>query len=214
MIVYGTRGKVIQGQQINNMACKACGNQSHSTFGVLRYFHIFWIPVFPTMQAPGTECLKCKQTLMGKDLPDQIRQNIKSAVFTRKSVLPAFAGLILFAIAVAFAGYAGHEESKKEAAYLEQPAVNDFYIVNLPKLFTKSDPAHPYGILKVNAISGSRLEVIVGNYAYNRAEGARKAITKRETAQGGYFAPEPFSLDAGDLKKFKADGSLYAIKRY
>lgn len=214
MIVYGTRGKVIQGQQINNMACKACGNQSHTTFGVLRYFHIFWIPVFPTMRAPGTECLKCKQTLMGKDLPEQVRQDIKSAVFTKKTLLPAFAGLILFALAAAFAGYAGHEESKKEAAYLEQPAVNDYYIVNLPKLFPKADGAHPYGILKVKAISGSRLEVIVANYAYNRASGARQAITKHETDRADYFSTDPLSFDAGDLKKFKADGALYAIKRY
>lgn len=166
------------------------------------------------MQAPGTECLSCKQTLMGKDLPVQIRQDIKSAVFTKKTLLPAFAGLILIAIVIAFAGYTGYEESKKEAAYLEQPAVNDYYIVNLPKIFPKADGAHPYGILKVKNISGNRLEVVVANYAYNRADGARQSISKHETDQAGYFAPEPFSLDAGDLKKFKADGALHAIKRY
>jgi hypothetical protein len=213
MIIYGTRGKVIPGAQINNMACKSCGNQSHSTFGVLRHFHIFWIPLFPTMQSPGTECLKCKQTLMGKELPDQVRQDIKEAVFTKGKVLPAFSGLVLLAIVFAFAGYAGHETSKKEAAYLEQPAVNDFYIVNLPKLFTKSDPAHPYGILKVKAVAGGKLEVVVGNYAYNRSDGARKAISKRETVQAGYFATESFSIDAGDLKKLKADGALHSVKR-
>lgn len=53
MIIYGTRGKVIQGTRINNMACKSCGNQSHNTFGVLRYFHIFWIPGLPDHAGAG-----------------------------------------------------------------------------------------------------------------------------------------------------------------
>lgn len=214
MIIFGTRGKVIHGAQINNMACKSCGNQSHATFGVLRYFHIFWIPVFPTMQAPGTECLKCKQTLLGKDLPDHIRQNIKSVVFAAKSVWYAFTGLVLIAVVIAFAGYAGYEESKREAAYLEQPAVNDYYIVNLPKLFAKADTAHPYGILKVKNVAGGRIEVMVSNYAYNRSDGPRQAITKHETDRAGYFAAETLSFDAGDLKKYKASGALYSIKRY
>ena len=91
--------------------------------------------------------------------------------------------------------------------------MNDYYIVNLPKLFTKSDPTHPYGILKVKTISGGQLEVMVANYAYNRPGGAQQAITKHETTQAGYFAAESFSIDAGDLKKLKADGALHSIKR-
>ena len=213
MIFFGTRGKVIPGTQINNMACKSCGNQSHNTFGVLRYFHVFWIPVFPTMQKPGTECLKCKHTLMGKELPDQVRESIKSEVFTKKRVLPMFAGLIIFAVIMVLGAFGAHEESKREAAYLEQPAVNDYYIVNLPKLFTKGDTAHPYGILKVRSISGTKMEVVVSNYAYNLPAGARNAITKHDTERADYFAAAPLSMDVGDLKKFKASGAIYAVKR-
>jgi hypothetical protein len=214
MIIFGTRGKTIRGTQINNMACKSCGNQSHTTFGVLRYFHIFWIPVFPTRRMAGAECLHCKKTLLDKELPEQVRENIKNTVFTGKATLFAFTGLILIAVMSVFIGYGGYVESKRQAAYLEQPATNDFYIVNMPKFFPKADGVHPYGIMKVKNISGSRLEVIVGNYVFNRLDGAQKAITAHEVDRPGYFSGEPLFLEAGDLKKYKTSGALYTIKRY
>ena len=214
MIVFGTRGKVVAGTQKQGIACSSCGKQPQNTFGVLRYFHIFWIPVFPTKKEDGLECPHCKQTLIGKDVPDRLRQDIKESIFTKGKVLPMFTGLFLLAILFGFAGYTGMEQSKKEAAFLANPAVNDYYIVRLTKLFEGQDTKHPYGILRVKSISGGSVELIVGNYAYSSTSGARKAISKGETGKAGYFGAEPISLNAVNLPGLKGDGVIKSVKRH
>ena len=123
IVFYGTKGKVIAGPQKQGVACGSCGNTTQNTFGVLRYFHIFWIPLFPIKREVGTECPQCKQTLVGKEVSDTVRNSVKEAVFTAGKVLPMFTGLVILAIIFGYAGYLGTQQSKKEAAYLASPAV-------------------------------------------------------------------------------------------
>jgi hypothetical protein len=213
MIVFGTRGTVLRGKQLDSMTCASCGQSAHATFGVLRHFHVFWIPVFPTQLSVGTECLHCKKTLLDKELPEPVRARLKGALFTRKTLLPRFAGLALFAVLVAFVAHGGREKSRREAAFLERPAVGDLYVVTLPKLFGKADAAHPYGILKVASVAEGRVEVVVANVAWDRAAGPRKAIRQRETDRPDYFDPATRTFEAAELKQLKAGGALQEVTR-
>ena len=213
IVFYGTKGKVIAGPQKQGVACSSCGNATQNTFGVLRYFHIFWIPLFPIKREVGTECPQCKQTIVGKEVSDTVRNSVKEAVFTTGKVLPMFTGLVILAIIFGYAGYLGTQQSKKEAAYLASPAVNDYYIVKFGEFFKYDDNKYPYGILKVTNISGGTMEVLVSNYAYESSSGARQAISKGETGKKEYYSQGTLQLNVSSLQQLKTSGAIRSVKR-
>jgi hypothetical protein len=214
ILFYGTKGKVVGGQQKQGMACASCGNTTQITFGVIRYFQIFWIPVLPYKKEVGTECPQCKQTLMGKEVPETVRQDIKEQVFTGGKMLPMFAGLILIALLAGSLTFLNVERSKKEAAYLANPAVNDYYIIKLTEMFQGHDTSYPYGVMKLQSIEDGELTLRVGTYGYSEFSGARQAITRGETAKDGYFSEEMLYVEAGSLQELKSDGAIRSVKRF
>jgi hypothetical protein len=111
MIVFGTRGSVVQGPQRRGVPCASCGMDVHATYGVLRYFHVFWIPMFPTLKQPGMECVHCKKASVGKEIPERVRAEVAAQVFTRRRVLPLFAGLVVLALLAATAAYGSAQQS-------------------------------------------------------------------------------------------------------
>src|SRR5690606_6056902 len=97
MIFFGSRGKTVSGQLIEGIQCPSCENQKFISFGTIRYFHLYWIPTFPTSKTVGIECTHCKRTLVDNEISTDISKRIKAAVFTKSSVIPMFSGLILIA---------------------------------------------------------------------------------------------------------------------
>ena len=120
MIVFGTRGKVVKVRR-SGASPVAPGMDVHATFGVLRYFHVFWIPMFPTMKPAGMECLHCKKSLVGKEMPERLRKELAAAVFTRRRILPMFAGVIVVALLAVPVAYGRAQQAAREDDYLKAP---------------------------------------------------------------------------------------------
>ena len=43
----------------------------------------------------------------------------------------------------------------QEAAFIDQPAVNDYCIVDYTKMFEDADPEYGYGVMRVTAVEGN-----------------------------------------------------------
>jgi hypothetical protein len=213
MIVFGTRGKAVPGPRKQGVVCESCGKEEHATYGVLRWFHVFWIPVFPTMKQAVMECAHCKKLLRGKEVPERVRRDIAEKVFTRGRVLPLFSGLAVLVILVASAAWGSAERSKKESAFLAAPAVGDLYVVKLARFAPGADPKFPYGVLRVSGVAGSKLELQIGRYGYTQGSGADKAISSGQVRSADYFAPGPVSLDAQELEPLHVNGVIRSVNR-
>jgi hypothetical protein len=213
MIFFGSRGKTITGQLVDDIQCPTCENGQFVTFGVLRYFHLYWIPTFPTSKTVGIECTHCKTTLVDKELPEGLLKQIKSNIFTKKKTLPMFSGLIMITCLILFAAFAIQQENMEEVAYLEQPAVNDLYTVNFTKIFKDTDPEYKYGVIRVKHLSSEQAELQISNIAYNKTSGARKDIRKGETSSDSYYANESLYVDISKLKEMKESGAIFSVER-
>ena len=213
MIIFGTRGKTVAGQYVEGIECPSCGNERFSTFGILRYFHLFWIPTFPTSRVVGVECAHCKKTLVGKELPKVLSKQIKSTVFNKKNTLPMFSGLIAITLFVLFVAYSVQQDNIKEAAYIEQPAINDLYIVNFTKVFDDTDPDYSYGVMRVKYLSSSQVELQVSKIAYNKVSGVQKDIRNSKTTPDSYYDGDPLYIEIDKLKEMKESGAIYSIDR-
>jgi hypothetical protein len=213
MIVFGTRGKVVPGPRKQGIVCANCGKEEHASYGVLRYFHVFWIPLFPTMKQPMLECLNCKKVLAGKEVPENARRDLAEKVFTRGRVLPLFTGLAFIAIFAAFVGVGAAEQQKKEAAFLAAPAVGDLYVVKLARFANGTDPKFPYGVLRVASVDGATLNLQLGTFGYNRPKGAESAIRSGQISGAEYFADEPLTVPVAELQPLKTEGSIHSVRR-
>lgn len=213
MIFFGTRGKTVSGQVIEGTQCPNCENQQFITFGIIRYFHLYWIPTFPTSKTVGIECTHCKRTLVDNELPPELAKQIKKTVFNKKNVIPMFSGLIIIACLILYGVYAAQQYDIQEAVYIEQPAVNDLYIVNFTKIFTDVDPKYKYGLMRIKQISADQAEFQVSKIAYNKISGVRKDIRERKTSSDSYYDSEPLYIDIGKLKSMKDTGAIYSIDR-
>ncbi|SDU03848.1 hypothetical protein [Halopseudomonas salegens] len=213
MIFFGTRGRSVSGQVLEGIQCPSCDNQQFVSFGVIRHFHIYWIPMFATSKKAGIECTHCKKTLIGNEISADLAKDIKSSVFTKRNTLPSFAGLILFACLMLFAFYVVVEGDIREAGYIKQPAVNDLYLVDVTKIFPNSDPEYRYGLLRVNRVLPDQVEFSVSNLVYNELSGVRKDIREGKAAADDYYDSEPLYRDTSDIKRMKGSGAIRSIRR-
>lgn len=213
MIIFGTRGTTVGGQNVEGIECPSCGNNQFATFGIQRYFHLFWIPTFPTSRVVGVECRHCKKTLVGKELPAELSKQIKPAVFNKKNILPMFSGLIVITLFVLFVAYSIQQDNIKEAAYIEQPAINDLYIADFTKVFDDTDPDYNYGAMRIKQISSNQVELQVSKIAYNKVSGVQKDIREKKSMSDSYYDSESLYIDMSKLKEMKDSGAIYSIER-
>ncbi|MFP8965642.1 hypothetical protein ACKC9G_03565 [Pokkaliibacter sp. CJK22405] len=214
MIFFGSRGKMLTGGQIEGPQCSHCQHSLFNVFGVIRYFHLYWIPVFPTSKKPGMECAHCKKALIGDELPEVTRKALKRELFTRKRMLPSFTGLIILLVAFVAAGISVSNAENKENSYLAMPKAGDYYIVKLkPLLGDDLESKYPFGILQIQSVSGEDIEFKVGGYSYNKKRGAEKAISEHETDEQNYFVEQTKHLTQQELIAFQHQGAIKSIER-
>jgi len=212
MIIFGTRGKALSGDALQAV-CRSCGNSSHISFGVLRYFHIFWIPVFPTKKEAGLECQHCKYTLLGKDMPNEFKDKIKESIFPFKRTLPYFTGLILFAVLIV-SGYASEMTRKDtEKTYVTAPQINDHLVVDLRALMDTETMEYPYGIMRATKVSDEEVELQISNYSYQYSSGALKVLRDQSSRSADFWIEEPYIFTKAYLIELYNDNKVSKVLR-
>jgi DNA-directed RNA polymerase subunit RPC12/RpoP len=213
MIFFGSKGKTISGHVVEGIQCPSCESKQFITFGLLKYFHLYWVPTFVTSRSAGLECTHCKKILIGKELPEDLSKKIKQTVFNKKNTLPMFSGLIIIACLAMFMTYLAQEGNKREAVYIEQPLAGDIYTVDFTKIFTDTDTEYRYGSMRIKAIQSGEAELQVSKIAYNKRSGVRKDITKDKTSLDSYYEDDTMYVDLADLKQMKESGAIKNITR-
>ena len=89
------------------------------------------------------ECTHCKKTIVGDEVPSHLVDQIKSGVFTTGNTLPMFSGLIVIGLIAIGLTNAGQRADAREATYITQPAVKDYYVVDLREMYSEADTEYP-----------------------------------------------------------------------
>lgn len=213
MIFFGSKGKVIAGEVVQGVQCPSCQHSEHASFGIMKYFHLYWIPTFLTSKKAGVECTHCKHTLVGDELPAHLAEQIKDGVFTTGKTLPMFSGLIIICALIMMGTYAVQQDKAREAAYAAQPAVNDYYVVKLTDIFEEADAEYPYGLMRITDVSSTGVEMQVANVAYNKASGVQSDIRQGKASADTLYGPETLVIELADLQHLNDSGAVYSIER-
>jgi hypothetical protein len=155
--------------------------------------------------------------LIGEEISKGLSKQIETRVFNKKNTAPLFSGLIIIVFLFLFAMYEGNKSSVKQNTYIEQPVVNDFYIIKFNKIFTEADPKHKYGSMVVKRLSLGPLEQVefqVSTTIYNKVSGVLNDISDKNILLESYYGENYLYFDIDKLKKMNGDGIIYSIKRF
>ena len=93
MLIFGTGSRLLL-QLLVADKCGHCNTENSIHMYVFqKYFHIFWIPVFPTGQRIVSQCTFCKQVLASNQMPDSYTDAYYRAKEQAKTPWWSFIGL-------------------------------------------------------------------------------------------------------------------------
>lgn len=140
MIFFGTKEKEIKRGRFTNVSCPECKETVSMTYIVeAKYFHFYWIPVFPYKKNTFVGCHECDTVFERK----QFSENIKNKLQKENELKPArnpiwmFSGLIALAILIPLAFFQSARADVKKGDFANNPKVGDVYFLNsLPSVYT------------------------------------------------------------------------------
>lgn len=114
-MLFGTSEKDFGAFDIEGLKCRSCREASIQKVTLLsKYFHIWWIPMFPIGQRAISECSNCKKTLGVHEFSKSLTKKYwkKRAFFKRP--LRHWGGAIFFGLVFIFNTLTGDGKDRKD----------------------------------------------------------------------------------------------------
>lgn len=204
MMIFGTRTKALQRKNQDAVGnCNYCGTlQALYPLKVIKYFHIFWIPIFPYGSQLTTHCTHCKKVSYQAETPPETLANIRRAGIP-KTPLGYFAGLIIIALFVGSAFVAGIAASASSKNYLADPKPGDIYEIK-----NREGNKNLYTLYRIANVAPDSITFDINDY---EAEGV-KGLRKLRKSHANSFS-EKLTLSRADVKEMNTQNHISKIKR-
>jgi hypothetical protein len=213
VVFFGIRAKRIAGNTLHYVACSTCGNQALRPQTVYSFVHIFWVPVFPYKREIATECMHCKSRMAGKEVPPSVHAAIKRENKSSKPPVYLFAGAILVASIVAYAGLRSRSAEHATADYMASPLINDYYVVDYSEFIELEEDEYLYGIFKVWSLEPDSIRFRVGTYGYKYINDAGVAVRKDDVSAPGYFYDDVVAFSLTEMQELFEEKHVKRIIR-
>jgi len=204
MIIFGTRTKLLKNRPnaaVGN--CNYCNTtDSLHAYKQVKYFHIFWIPIFPYSTEIISVCNHCKKVNYQREIDPQTLTTIRSSGMP-KTTIGYFSGLILIGLFFGSAAAVGISGSVKTKKYLENPVTGDVYEIK-----RKENGKSLYTLYRIANVTTDSITFDVNNYEAEGTKGLRKL---RE--QSGDSYSEKITLARTEVTKMEADNRISTIER-
>jgi hypothetical protein len=209
MIIYGWRTKTSKLKPLGVGNCKECGKGPIRSFTVFRYFHIYWVPLFPYSRTLWLNCEHCQATYE----PNQAgTENFIPTNELQKERPPLymFAGLAVIACIAAIAAWANHQDHQKYQALLKQPQVGDLIVMKLPQ---SKDPSYQFGVAKVVSMDDKEVHLAPSTYLFSDASTARSGKSLKLLRTADAFADQELVYKRESLLQLFEAGTITAAIR-
>ena len=174
-MIYGSGSKNLGEIKINNESCPNCKENNIFLHGFVKYFYIFWIPIFPVYKKKITVCHSCEVEIPKKERSQSLKDKVELEKSNFKTPLYLFAGLIIILSLIAYLEFNSRKHKdfvKNRISHLEQ---NDVVIIKESK--------SEYLFAKVEKIEKDTIFLMLSNYSLNQIPSLidyTDGITKKE----------------------------------
>ena len=154
MIIFGIRKIRIKKYNDYSIKCENCGKHHQRFYVYQQYFHVMFIPFFPTgIQTIRCSCAGCNDSFNQEKKNDYLSLT-KTPIYLYTGGL-LIAGLIIFAVF----GNIKNQKLKKE--YVNNPMIGDVYRIRFDENNTSS-----YSFLKIADIKSDTVDLLHGALQY------------------------------------------------
>ncbi len=206
MIIFGTKTKILKSKDSTTYDCENCNSKGSVTFSFMaRYFHIFWIPIFPISKKGISQCSHCKQVLYANEMNPRMKQDCASASTNTKIPITHYFGLFIIELFFCLVIFSIVKNSIDETKFLATPQVDDLYKIE------KNDA---YTLYKIAEIKGDTLFFKMHSMAVRKYTGLNNLKKKYKND----YSDETIKFTKDQIKSMKSDsksdfGKIYSIER-
>ena len=154
--------------------CSSCNGDSLTFIAYQKYAHIYWIPFFPLAKQVFLKCARCNHLVERKDMTGDEMAAISGALSKARTPVWSFSFCAILVTLIGGGLWIEQRAHDRTLSYHRDPRAGDLAV-----LLGKSDPAHPYLVVRVNKIEGDSLDLSFSNYAYTTLDSAKKDIDSR-----------------------------------
>lgn len=202
MIIFGTRTSSYRPYNNTAFDCDHCGSKaSVDIFFATRYFHIFWIPVFPFSKTGMSQCQHCKRAQYRGQMSAQMQTCHDDARGRAKTPVRYFTGLILVVLFFTLAFFAAFIGRQNSQSWIQSPKAGDVYEVS---------ETEGYTLYKVTQVTPDSLTLIPYEYIVERTSQLRKL---KRSSPDNYDESAAFTLSAKAIREMYAARSIRSVDR-
>lgn len=202
MVFFGTNSTTLKDGQINNVTCPNCKEQTSFKYRIFqKYFHLYWIPAFPTGKENITECNNCHKTYYVWQLPEAFKKKFefeKQGVGTK---IWHWSGVMIIACIVAAVFYFGMKNDQENDIFITEPMRGDIYS------YVTEDGYGHYSTLKIADVSADTLYVFLNDYETDQKSGISEIDVFRNYTLDTYVIPR------AEIDAMYQSGKIFEIER-
>jgi len=194
-VIYGKRKARIKKYTDNRNYCKNCNSFDLNVKVYKEYFHIFFIPFFPT----GDKTVKIVCNNCGE--PYRIEAIQKEYEKGTRTPFYLYSGLILIGSLILLLVNANIRTQKEKAKFIENPKAGDIYRIRIDENNSTS-----YYFLRVTEINGDTVLAYHNNLVYN---GFITKLNEEDFFDKG----EVLIFTKKELKEMLDEGEINSVER-
>ena len=211
-IAWGSSTKVLQGPQLPDQPCEACGVPRAFRlvlqYRVQQFVYLFrWV----TAKAYHKHCLVCGRSVP-VDYAEAQRGRSKNPIpfFDRLGWAVGAGGLV----ALAVLGSVGAAlDRQADEGLIASPHVNDIYEVNAARMSRTPEAAMMYTVLRVQRVTPQFVEFHPASTYYDTERGVERDIRSGAVNRSNYYSAETGTLPLAELRRMHADGTIIDVIR-
>lgn len=104
-------------------------------------------------------------------------------------------------------------DKKQSAAYAAAPAIGDVYTVKIKAFMPEDDTdAYPYGVMKVDAVDGSKVVLNIASSRYGNSKSVRKSLSA-DGKKASFYSGETIEVSQTAIAGLVESGGITHIDR-
>jgi len=198
ILFYGVRSRKLAAAPVSG-DCQVCGNRACQEMNLmLRYVHVFWLPIFPIGKKAVITCQQCQSRTEKASFTELQLEQLNELRNTHRTPAQYYIGIIILTLLVLYGIWISNQRSQRNASWLQSPLPGDIYEIRMS--------ADEYSLLKVHQRSGDTVLLQFSDLMSNKRTGLRKLYLNG-------FKGDTTRLTLHQLKAMHDDGEIVDVKR-
>jgi hypothetical protein len=212
-ILAGIKKHLFCGEPIIGISCPNCQETEQEPYGIQKYFHIFFIPVFPLARSVGMMCSHCLWNQNVDTLPEDLGSRIRRDVFRPIRLLPFFSGTILILFSLFWVFHVTGEWQERDTRILSNPRIADMYVIDIKYYVRVISREKTFCLVKVIDVDQTTVICVVSKSSYVDYMGPTRDIDTGRTWGAGYFSDETIRLLRRELLAMEKNDIIRSVVR-